>query len=134
MQVIKYYSAVWHWLKTALLYLSLAQQDVEVSGDKDDSRLLHVVVHKPSSSIHSRSHPILSARFIFDDHIRCMAAKQRLLKGRQRARLQKMQAIERLLDIPPAPDGTRSRSIPIPGEHDRHTQLAHFLHFFFFGG
>ncbi|PVD38671.1 hypothetical protein C0Q70_01290 [Pomacea canaliculata] len=90
-------------------------QDVEVSGDKDDSRLLHVVVHKPSSSIHSRSHPILSARFIFDDHIRCMAAKQRLLKGRQRARLQKMQAIERLLDIPPAPDGTRSRSIPIPG-------------------
>ncbi|XP_076446550.1 protein CLEC16A-like isoform X2 [Babylonia areolata] len=83
-------------------------QDVEVSGDKDDSRLLHVVVHKPSSSVHGRSQPILSARFVFDDHIRCMAAKQRLMKGRQRARQQKMQTIERLLDI-----------VPVEGNHPR---------------
>ena len=85
-----------------------------MSGDKDDSRLLHVVVHKPSSSIHARSMPILSARFVFDDHIRCMAAKQRLIKGRQRARQQKMQTIERLLDIVVV-DGPHPRGA-IPGE------------------
>lgn len=87
-------------------------QDVEVSGDKDDSRLLHVVVHKPSSSVHAtRSMPILSARFVFDDHIRCMAAKQRLIKGRQRARQQKMTTIERLLDIQTV-EGTAKGAIP----------------------
>ena len=51
-------------------------QDVEVSGDKDDSRSLHVTIHKPSMNIHAKPIPLLSARFVFDDHIRCMAAKQ----------------------------------------------------------
>ncbi|ESO85022.1 hypothetical protein LOTGIDRAFT_196246, partial [Lottia gigantea] len=74
-------------------------QDIEVTGDKDDSRSLHIVVHKPSSTQHSRSLSLLAGRFIFDDHIRCMAAKQRLIKGRLRARQQKMATIERLLDI-----------------------------------
>ena len=75
-------------------------QDVDVAGDKDDSRLLHVVVRKPSPSVQSRSTPpLLSGRFIFDDHIRCMAAKQRLVKGRRRARQLKLEAIERLLDV-----------------------------------
>ncbi|XP_071105280.1 protein CLEC16A-like [Haliotis cracherodii] len=95
-------------------------QDIEVTGDKDDSRSLHVVVHKPSSSIHARSLPLLSARFIFDDHIRCMAAKQRLIKGRLKARQQKMQTIELLLDITgqavrSASPGSFTRSGPIPG-------------------
>ncbi|BFZ02816.1 hypothetical protein BsWGS_05855 [Bradybaena similaris] len=91
-------------------------QDVEVSGDKDDSRLLHIVVHKPQSSVHAKPIPILSARFVFDDHIRCMAAKQRLIKGRQRARQQKMSTIERLLDISQTEErGHFSRSGPIPG-------------------
>ncbi|XP_005104406.1 protein CLEC16A [Aplysia californica] len=91
-------------------------QDVEVSGDKDDSRLLHVVVHKPQSSVHAKPIPILSARFVFDDHIRCMAAKQRLIKGRQRARQQKMTTIERLLDIAHNEErGHFTRSGPIPG-------------------
>uniref|UniRef100_H2Y953 Uncharacterized protein n=1 Tax=Ciona savignyi TaxID=51511 RepID=H2Y953_CIOSA len=48
-----------------------------------DSRTLHVIIHKPSGL---RRVPILAANFIFDDHIRCMAAKQRLTKGRMRAR------------------------------------------------
>ena len=76
-------------------------QDVEVVTDKDDSRCLHVTVHSParssmtpasssSSSTPSRfggggggevgrsgTQPFLSAVFTFDDHIRCMAAKQR---------------------------------------------------------
>lgn len=53
-------------------------QDVEVTGDKEDSRCLHLTIHRGGAST-SRS-PILSAKFIFDDHIRCMAAKQRLTK------------------------------------------------------
>ncbi|KAH9495816.1 Protein CL16A [Bulinus truncatus] len=91
-------------------------QDVEVSGDKDDSRLLHIVVHRPQSSVHAKPIPILSAKFVFDDHIRCMAAKQRLIKGRQRARQQKMTTIERLLDISQSEErGHFARAGPIPG-------------------
>ena len=82
-------------------------QDVEVSGDKDDSRCLHVNVLRPTliaggAAAASRPppRPLLSARFIFDDHIRCMAARQRLVKGRLRARQRKMQMIARLLEIP----------------------------------
>lgn len=52
-------------------------QDIEVAGDKDDSRCLHITIHKPLSSGVSNRIPLLSAKFIFDDHIRCMAAKQR---------------------------------------------------------
>lgn len=79
---------------------------------------MHITVHKPASSQHARPVPLLAARFIFDDHIRCMAAKQRLTKGRIKARQQKMQMIERLLDIPTesASHGTFSRSGPIPGK------------------
>ncbi|XP_053391680.1 protein CLEC16A-like isoform X2 [Mercenaria mercenaria] len=92
-------------------------QNIEVTGDKEDSRSLHITVHKPASSHHARPVPLLAARFIFDDHIRCMAAKQRLTKGRMKARHQKMQMIEKLLDIPSeaASHGTFSRSGPIPG-------------------
>ncbi|XP_033751151.1 protein CLEC16A-like isoform X2 [Pecten maximus] len=75
-------------------------QDVEVMGDKDDSRSLHINIHKPATSQHTRPMSLLSARFLFDDHIRCMAAKQRLSKGRLKARQLKMHMIERLLDIP----------------------------------
>lgn len=64
-------------------------QDVEVTGDKDDSRSLHITIHKPSMNVHARPLPLLSARFVFDDHIRCMAAKQRLTKGRLKARQRK---------------------------------------------
>lgn len=50
-----------------------------MSGDKDDNRALQIVVHQSASKGKS-STPVLSAKFIFDDHIRCMAAKQRLSK------------------------------------------------------
>ncbi|PIK39254.1 hypothetical protein BSL78_23896, partial [Apostichopus japonicus] len=76
-------------------------QDLEVTGDKDDSRSLHVTIHKRSMvSPHAKSNPILNARFQFDDHIRCMAAKQRLTKGRQKTRQAQMMAISDLLEIP----------------------------------
>lgn len=75
-------------------------QDIEVTGDKDDSRCLHVTVHRPLSSASSNRIPLLSAKFVFDDHIRCMAAKQRLTKGRMKARQRKMHMIAKLLDLP----------------------------------
>ncbi|XP_031353822.1 protein CLEC16A homolog isoform X2 [Photinus pyralis] len=75
-------------------------QDIEVSGDKDDSRCLHITIHRPLSSGSTSRIPLLSAKFVFDDNIRCMAAKQRLTKGRIKARQKKMQHIARLLDIP----------------------------------
>ncbi|XP_011498267.1 PREDICTED: protein CLEC16A [Ceratosolen solmsi marchali] len=77
-------------------------QDIEVAGDKDDSRCLHLTIHKPLSCSTSNRIPLLSAKFIFEDHIRCMAAKQRLTKGRIKARQKKMNQIARLLDIPTA--------------------------------
>ncbi|XP_076679774.1 C-type lectin domain containing ema isoform X4 [Andrena cerasifolii] len=75
-------------------------QDIEVAGDKDDSRCLHLTIYKPLSSSTANRVPLLSTKFIFDDHIRCMAAKQRLTKGRIKARQKKMNQIARLLDIP----------------------------------
>lgn len=72
-------------------------QDVEVTGDKDDSRCLHITIHRGGATTNRT--PILSAKFVFDDHIRCMAAKQRLTKGRTRARQKKMNQIAQLLEI-----------------------------------
>ena len=78
-----------------------------MTGDKDDSRCLHVNVLRPTSisggpaaSCRPPPRPLLAAKFMFDDHIRCMAARQRLVKGRLRARQRKMQMIARLLDLP----------------------------------
>lgn len=72
-------------------------QDVEVTGDKDDSRCLHITIHRGGATTNRT--PILSAKFVFDDHIRCMAAKQRLTKGRTKARQKKMNQIAQLLGI-----------------------------------
>lgn len=54
-------------------------QDIDVAGDKDDSRCLHLTIYKPLNSSTGNRIPLLSAKFIFDDHIRCMAAKQRFV-------------------------------------------------------
>lgn len=75
-------------------------QDIEVAGDKDDSRCLHITIHRPISGASTNRVPLLNAKFVFDDNIRCMAAKQRLTKGRIKARQKKMQHIARLLEIP----------------------------------
>ncbi|XP_055377636.1 protein CLEC16A homolog [Condylostylus longicornis] len=73
-------------------------QDIEVSNDKEDSRCLHITVQSKGAT-HSQS-PILDVKFVFDDHIRCMASKQRLIKGRSKARQKKMYQIAQLLEIP----------------------------------
>eukprot|EP00095_Tigriopus_kingsejongensis_P005612 snap_masked-scaffold541_size141817-processed-gene-0.21 protein:Tk05612 transcript:snap_masked-scaffold541_size141817-processed-gene-0.21-mRNA-1 annotation:"protein clec16a" len=77
-------------------------QDLEILTDKDDSRCLHVTVHRPGGSGLSAGSrlPLLSASFTFDDHIRCMAAKQRLSKGRTNVRTIKMHQIAQLLELP----------------------------------
>lgn len=84
-------------------------QDVEVLGDKDDSRCLHITIHRGgsgtagsggSAAATKNRAPILSAKFVFADHIRCMAAKQRLTKGRSKARQKKMFQIAHMLEIP----------------------------------
>ena len=98
-----------------------------MSGDKDDSRCLHVNVLRPTSIIGGAAaaasrpppRPLLSARFIFDDHIRCMAARQRLVKGRLRARQRKMQMIARLLEMPVSSNAER---VPTAGGHGRRTK------------
>lgn len=58
-------------------------QDIEVAGDKDDSRCLHITIHRPISGASTNRVPLLNAKFVFDDNIRCMAAKQRLTKVRK---------------------------------------------------
>ncbi|KJH50836.1 hypothetical protein DICVIV_02986 [Dictyocaulus viviparus] len=74
-------------------------QDTQITGDPSDSKSLHVVVEgQPTRQ--TKRQAVLTARFIFDDHIRCMAAKQRLTKGRQTARDLKLQAICDLLGVP----------------------------------
>ncbi|XP_022658249.1 protein CLEC16A-like isoform X4 [Varroa destructor] len=103
-------------------------QDIEVTGDQHDSRALHITIHRASCEAGGRqggagsgtasraaAHgppkrpPLLAAKFIFDDHIRCMAAKQKLTKGRLRARQKKMQQIAKLLDM------NISSASPTPG-------------------
>ncbi|XP_033366417.1 protein CLEC16A homolog isoform X1 [Bombus vosnesenskii] len=96
-------------------------QDIEVAGDKDDSRCLHLTIYKPLSSSTGNRVPLLSTKFIFDDHIRCMAAKQRLTKGRIKARQKKMNQIARLLDIPTSiPHATTPPNYALRGfRHER---------------
>ncbi|CAK1547335.1 unnamed protein product [Leptosia nina] len=76
-------------------------QDLEITGDKEDPRCLHLTIHKPrvgAGGVSPRT-VLLRAKFKFDDHIRSMAAKQRLTKGRTKARQKKMQHIGRLLEV-----------------------------------
>ncbi|KAG8195139.1 hypothetical protein JTE90_023316 [Oedothorax gibbosus] len=92
-------------------------QDIEVTGDKDDSRCLHITIHKPSTIASGTIRaPLLAAKFVFDDHIRCMAAKQRLSKGRHKARQRKLHQIARLLELP-----DHIQPCPSPLRHSLHS-------------
>ncbi|XP_053607303.1 protein CLEC16A homolog [Plodia interpunctella] len=76
-------------------------QDLEIQGDKDDPRCLHLTIHKPRVGAGGALPRtiLLRAKFKFDDHIRSMAAKQRLTKGRTKSRQKKMAQIGRLLEV-----------------------------------
>ena len=85
------------------LAISFGCQDVETAPDKEDSRSLFITIHQPSSArslTKVRSRPILSAKFIFDDYIRCMSAKQRLQRRRTMLRQHKLHCIAQLLELP----------------------------------
>jgi protein CLEC16A len=59
----------------AIVRFSGLLQDTHISGDPTDGKTLHVVVEDVKCRIKSKSSPQLSAKLIFDDHIRCMAGK-----------------------------------------------------------
>lgn len=112
-------------------------QDVEVSVDKDDSRSLHITIRQSAGSANPRR-VVLNAKFVFDDHIRCMAAKQRLTKGRAKARQRKMHQIAKLLELgalsaPPtkrsSSQGSSNRDIPRSQSQEafskRHSSNSH---------
>ena len=64
--------------------------------DPADNCSLYVVCSKDST--HKR--PALSARFQFDDHIRCVSARQLLLRSKDSLRLAKMTRITKMLHLP----------------------------------
>ncbi|KAH7731494.1 hypothetical protein AAVH_00392 [Aphelenchoides avenae] len=74
-------------------------QDTHAAGDTSDSRALHVVVEDVRCRATKNATPLLSAKLVFDDHIRCMAAKQRLSKGRKISRDFKMNLIRELFGV-----------------------------------
>lgn len=100
-------------------------QDVEVNGDKEDSRSLHLTIHRGGAT--NNRTPILSAKFMFDDHIRCMAAKQRLTKGRSKARQKKMFQIAQLLEIPGQLSESSFPSLSTGGSTGTGSSLRHGL-------
>jgi len=56
-----------------------------VTNVKDDTRSLQITFQKHGSKTYGKSNQsVLNAKFSFDDHIRCMSAKQNLTKGRQK--------------------------------------------------
>ena len=76
---------------------------MEANPDKDDSRSLHLVVQQPfarRSKTGFNPLPLLSAKFVFDDYIRCMSARQRLQKRRDALRHAKMTTVATLLELP----------------------------------
>lgn len=74
---------------------------MEISPDKDDSRSLFITIHQPfASSTRGPRRPLLTAKFMFDDYVRCMSAKQRLHRRRTSLRHIKLQRIAQLLEVP----------------------------------
>ncbi|VDP97681.1 unnamed protein product, partial [Trichobilharzia regenti] len=86
-------------------------QDLESHCDQADSRCLHVTIHAPGHLMSQDSSPgqlrrnskppILIARFLFEDHIRCMTARQLLSRGKTLVEQAKLRKIASLLDFPP---------------------------------
>ena len=99
-------------------------QDVDVTADPADSCALFITVHSHSAT---QKRPALSARFQFEDHIRCVAARQCLQRNRDSLRWAKMARIAKLLHLPtPESPQPTSQTVPIPrsGSHI----MIHILH------
>jgi protein CLEC16A len=77
-------------------------QQIDVNADKDDSRSLLIQVHSTHSRLNgyaSNKGP-MTLRCVFDDHIRSVAAKNRLLKGKKAVKQRKMAEIAKLIELP----------------------------------
>ncbi|CAI4232062.1 unnamed protein product [Auanema sp. JU1783] len=85
-------------------------QDTQINGDPTESRALHIVIEGQPPRNRKRQ-CLLNGKLLFDDHIRCMAAKQRLTRGRQTARGLKLQAICDMLGVP-RPENSSPRTNP----------------------
>lgn len=76
---------------------------METAPDKEDSRSLFITIHQPfaaRSLTKVRTRPLLSAKFVFDDYIRCMSARQRLQRRRTMLKQNKLHSIAQLLELP----------------------------------
>ena len=80
-------------------------QDVDVTSDPANSCALFITVH--SHAVASKR-PALSGCFQFEDHIRCVAAKQCLQRNKENLRLAKMTRVAKLLHLPPPDSGPGS--------------------------
>ncbi|XP_015791120.1 protein CLEC16A homolog [Tetranychus urticae] len=76
-------------------------QYVDINPDKDDSRSLLINIRQPNGQ---NKRTVLTAQFVFDDHIRCMAAKQRLSRGKMKAQQRALIQIAKLIDLQPITD------------------------------
>ncbi|OZC11612.1 hypothetical protein X798_01473 [Onchocerca flexuosa] len=55
-------------------------QNTQLTSDLENSRALHIIVNDANNRSKANDTVYFNAKFLFDDHIRCMAAKQRLTK------------------------------------------------------
>ncbi|KAK6101902.1 hypothetical protein QQG55_6390 [Brugia pahangi] len=106
-------------------------QDTQLTSDLGDSRALHIIVNNASSRSEANGAFYFSAKFLFDDHIRCMAAKQRLTKGRQTARQCKLDQICDLFGVTRKSSTLRNNKNPfrivkgcLPGSLRRQPQIS----------
>ncbi|KAI3413561.1 hypothetical protein GPALN_011051 [Globodera pallida] len=72
-------------------------QDVQVSPT--DNRTLHVIVEDVKMRSQRAAKPSFDAKLVFDDHIRCMAAKQRLSRGKKSSRDFKLNLVTELFGM-----------------------------------
>ncbi|KFD57760.1 hypothetical protein M513_01430, partial [Trichuris suis] len=75
----------------------LEKSEVRCEGD---NRTLQLIVHTATSKLDETKSPTFSAKLMFNDHIRCLAARQRLVKGCQQNRKFRLLTICRLLELP----------------------------------
>src|SRR5690606_8735000 len=94
-----------HRLGWGVAKYAVTLQQIDVTPDKDDSRSLLILTRPDSFSNGTRlgaarpkTSPV-TLRCVFDDHIRSMAAKQRLLKGKKMVKQKKMNEIAKLIEL-----------------------------------
>ena len=91
-----------------------------MSTDPANSCALFITVHSHSGA--SRK-PALSARFQFEDHIRCVAARQCLQRNRENLRLAKMARVAKLLHLP-SPDRNSDTSMPASNKQSSTSSIS----------